>query len=166
MGTRDWGLGIGELKDPDRADAKPLRGYEPRRFSWLDHALYGAAWIGFLAVLVTGVWLKPAPSGLGTHTELHLPPCGFYTVFHKPCPSCGMTTAFALLVHGHPLKAIRVQPAGVAVFAAMAWVWLYIPLAWRKKKPFEHLLEHRAFLPVVLGLIVLILGVWIYRMLA
>jgi hypothetical protein len=151
------------LKEKDKTGAKPLQGYQPRGFSWLDRALYGASWAGFLAVLAASALLSPSPSGLGTHTGLHLPPCGFYTVFGKPCPSCGMTTAFALIVHGHPVRAFEAQPAGVAVFAAMAWVWAYIPFAWKKRRPFEHLLEHRLFLPVVLGLIVLILTVWVFR---
>ena len=117
-------------------------------------------------MLGLAVWLRPDPSGLGTHTELHLPPCGFYVVFHKPCPSCGMTTAFALLMHGHPLKALKVQPAGVGVFLAALWAWLYLPFAWRRRRPFEHLFDTRPFLPVVILLIVLILAVWGWRMMA
>ena len=29
-----------------------------------------------------------------------------------PCPTCGMTTAFAYTIHGHVLKAIHAQAAG------------------------------------------------------
>jgi hypothetical protein len=136
----------------------------PRPFKTLDHVLYLAAWLGFLSVLLLAAWIRPDPSGVGTHTELHLPPCTFYVVFHKPCPSCGMTTAFALLLHGRPLDALRAQPAGVAVFAAGLWAWLYLPLAWRRRRPFEHLFDLKAFVPVVVSLIVLILAVWGWRM--
>ena len=135
-----------------------------RTFSLWDHALYALAWSGFLSVLLLAAWLKPDPSGIGTHTQIHLPPCGFYVLFHRPCPSCGMTTAFALVAHGHPLMAIKTQPAGMAVFLAGLSLWLYLPFAWRRRKPFEHVFEHRAFLPVVIALILLILGVWSWRL--
>jgi len=32
-----------------------------------------------------------------------------------PCPTCGMTTAFAHTVHGHWIDAIRSQPAGFLI---------------------------------------------------
>jgi len=60
--------------------------------------------------------LIPKSGGVGTHEELGLPPCGFYLMFHKPCPSCGMTTSFALLMHGKIIQAIKAQPAGVFSF--------------------------------------------------
>ncbi len=131
-----------------------------------DHALYAAGVLGFAAVAATAAWLHPDPSGLGTHTQLHLPPCGLWAVFRRPCPSCGMTTAFALLLHGRPLTALRVQPAGVGVFAASLALWLYLPVGWLRRRPFEHLFALRAFLPTVVGLILLILGVWAWRLAA
>ncbi len=134
-------------------------------FTRVDRALYASAWVGFAAVLVVAAWLTPAPGGIGTHTELHLPPCGFYVLFHRPCPSCGMTTAFSWLMHGRPLEALRAQPAGVAVFAVGLLVWLYLPVGWARGRPFAHIFESRASLPVILALIVIILGVWIARVL-
>lgn len=134
-------------------------------FTTLDRLLYAAAWIGYAAILALAAWLTPAPSGLGTHMELHLPPCGFYVLFHKPCPSCGMTTAFSWLMHGRPVEAFRAQPAGVGVFAVGLAVWLYLPFGWARRRPFAHILENRFALPVILGLIALILGVWINRLL-
>lgn len=117
-------------------------------------------------MLILGSLLVPDPSGTGTHTQLHLPPCAFLMVFGKPCPSCGMTTAFALALHGRPLDALVVQPAGVAVLAACFATWLYLPIAWRSRRPFEHLFEHKAFVPMVVSLIVLIMAVWAWRLLA
>ncbi len=135
----------------------------PRRLSALEHAAYGVLFFALATVFVLAVWLQPDPAGLGTHTQLHLPPCGFYQVFHKPCPSCGMTTAFAWMIHGHPVRAVRAQPAGAAVFVAAVVLALYLPWAWARRRPPVALLETRAFLPVVLGLIAIILVVWMVR---
>ncbi len=129
-----------------------------------DHVLYASAWLGFAAVLVTAALLTPSPSGIGTHTELHLPPCGFYVLFHRPCPSCGMTTAFAWMVRGRVADAFRTQPAGVAVFLAALCAWLYLPVAWARRRPFAHLLEGWAALAVAWGLVVVILAVWVWRL--
>lgn len=138
---------------------------QPRRFSLLDHCLYAFCWLGFLAVVLIAASLTPSPTGIGTHTQLHLPPCGFYETFHKPCPSCGMTTAFASIMHGKFIQAFNDQPAGVAVFLAALAAWFYLPYAWIKRRPFDTIFELKAFLPVVLTLILLILGVWIWRLL-
>jgi hypothetical protein len=132
--------------------------------SHLDTLLYAAAIGGFVAIIVLSALLHPVPGGVGTHTQLHLPPCGVMVLTGKPCPSCGMTTSFAWMVRGRVLKAFQVQPAGVAVFlSVLAW-WIYLPVALLRRCPFAHLFEMRAFLPNVVGLIVLILAVWGLRL--
>jgi hypothetical protein len=65
-----------------------------------------------LSVLVVAAFLKPNPHGLGTHTQLGKPACGFYKRTGYPCPTCGMTTAFAHTVRGQLFQAFAVQPAG------------------------------------------------------
>ena len=137
----------------------------PRILRPLAHAAYGLVWAGLAGVFALSAWLRPDASGLGTHTQLHLPPCGFYEVFHKPCPSCGMTTAFAWMMHGRPLEAVRAQPAGAAVFLAALALFVYLPRAWFRGLPPSHVLETRPFLPAVLGLITFILVVWGVRVL-
>ena len=54
---------------------------------------------------------------MGTHRQLGLLPCGFVTTTGYPCPTCGMTTAFAHAVRGHVGESIRSQPAGFALAA-------------------------------------------------
>jgi len=71
-------------------------------------------------ILALSVWLIPHKSGHGTHRELGLPPCAFLAETGYPCPSCGMTTAFANMAHGHFVAAFRAQPFGVAMFAVVA----------------------------------------------
>lgn len=68
-----------------------------------------------LTILGVARRLSPDPTGIGTHQELGLPPCGFVFTVGIPCPTCGMTTAFSLLAHGHPFSAFRTQPAGCAL---------------------------------------------------
>ena len=69
-------------------------------------------------VLGFAAWLTPSASGMGTHTQLGLPPCSWITTMDLPCPTCGYTTAFSNVAHGNFLTAIEAQPFGaVAGFA-------------------------------------------------
>lgn len=78
---------------------------------WTRGAMAAGA-AGLVAVLVTASRLDPDPSGHGTHTQLGLPPCAFRARTGRPCPSCGMTTAFAWAVRGRLDRAIVANPAG------------------------------------------------------
>ena len=73
---------------------------------------------GCLAILIVAAWVKPDAAGLGTHEQLGMPACGFYERTGYPCPTCGMTTAFAYVTRGRIIKAVLVQPAGA--LAALA----------------------------------------------
>ena len=54
-----------------------------------------------------------------------MPPCNFVIMAGKPCPSCGMTTSFALLVRGDVVASLRSRWAGtlIAVLWATTMVW-------------------------------------------
>lgn len=81
-----------------------------------------------LALLLTARAVTPSPLGHGTHLALGLPPCGWATWFHAPCPTCGMTTACSLAAHGRPFEAFKTQPLGFLVAMAAGggfWVGLY-----------------------------------------
>jgi hypothetical protein len=67
-------------------------------------------------VLLLSFWLKPDPRGLGTHEQLMLYPCNFYVWTGYPCPTCGMTTAFAHMAHGQLREAFVAQPMGALGF--------------------------------------------------
>lgn len=87
--------------------------------------------IGFLCLvlLLVSSSLKPDPAGHGTHRQLGLPACGMVAAINKPCPTCGMTTAFAHAANGNLVKSFTTQPAGClgAVCVAGAFcVCLYI----------------------------------------
>jgi len=69
-----------------------------------------------LTIIIVAAWLAPKSAGYGTHKELGLPPCGFLAQTGYPCPSCGMTTAFAAMAHGHPVDSFLAQPCGMLLF--------------------------------------------------
>ncbi len=83
------------------------------------------------APLVLGALLRPSAEGHGTHRQLGLPPCGWAMALDAPCPTCGMTTAFAWAGEGQMAESFRTQPAGfaLAVLAAAAgWGALHVAI--------------------------------------
>ena len=66
-----------------------------------------------LGILILAALAVPRSQGLGSHTSLGLPACGFLQRTGLPCPTCGMTTAFAYVVRGRLDKAFMAQPAGM-----------------------------------------------------
>lgn len=68
-----------------------------------------------VAVLAAAAWMTPDRSGFGTHRQLLPATCTAIMLFGYPCPSCGMTTAFAHAVRGELLAAFQAQPAGMVL---------------------------------------------------
>lgn len=64
------------------------------------------------AVLTIAASVAPNGNGVATHEKLGLPPCGFLVMSGLPCPTCGMTTSFSWMMHGHPLRSLASQPLG------------------------------------------------------
>lgn len=85
---------------------------------------------GVLAVLIFAGRLMPAPVGHGTHQQLGLPPCGWLLATGRPCPTCGMTTAFVHAARGELGSAFRTQPFGAFLAVALAGVfWISLTVA-------------------------------------
>ncbi len=78
---------------------------------------------GCLGVLVVAASLTPDAAGHGTHEQLGLPPCGWVYVLDAPCPTCGMTTAFAAAAGRRPLEAFLIQPMGAVLAIGTATVF-------------------------------------------
>jgi hypothetical protein len=91
-----------------------------------------------LAGLLVGVFaiaiaLNPyRPDGTArleeTHRQMGLPPCSFRVATGMPCPSCGMTTSFALLIRGDLWNSLRANAVGTLLglfcLAFIPWaVW-------------------------------------------
>ena len=115
----------------------PTAGFEqfPKKGVRMRPGLYG--WLLLLGLflgipMVWGLarWITPydvdgTPRALSTHTQLGLPPCTFLVVTGLPCPSCGLTTSFSLMVHGDPFPSFRANPAGpiLLLFTLFVWFW-------------------------------------------
>lgn len=120
------GKPFGSLLSPSwqfsaRSPADPTVGSKLR---WL----LAAAGLVLVGLLTIATQLRPAPEGLGTHQQLGLPPCAFLTLFKIPCPSCGMTTAWAHLVRGNLALAVAANGGGalLGICAALAIPWTLV----------------------------------------
>ena len=119
-----------------------------------------------LALLILAAWLNPDPRGVGTHQQFGFPTCTMIALFGYPCPTCGMTTAFAHAVRGQLISAFQAQPAGllmaVGTFLAAVLsvgvlvtgkVWL---VNWYRVSPAR----------VTLAIIAVVLASWVYKLVA
>jgi len=95
---------------------------------WVRGALAGMA-LGLVAVFGVALHLDPYQNGqprmMETHMQLGLPPCNFKLLTGLPCPSCGMTTSFALLVRGDWWNSLRANAVGtlLALFCLAFIPW-------------------------------------------
>jgi hypothetical protein len=139
---------------------------EGKEISGQLRLVFGAIGLGLVFLLVIAAALKPSPYHLGTHQQLGLPPCSFLVIFGIPCPTCGMTTAWADLMHGELILAFQANISGVllAVSAILAAPWLMISAVrgrWLGWKPTGTVVAY------VAGMIILIsLVQWAYHLLA
>lgn len=107
--------------------AEPLR---PPRAKWYVRAVLLTMGMGLAAVFAIATMINPygpdgVPRRMATHTQIGLPECNFVALTGKPCPSCGMTTSFALLVRGDVRESLNANWVGttLAVFWAGLLVW-------------------------------------------
>jgi hypothetical protein len=129
--------------------------------------------LGLVAIFSIAFWLDPYENGrprrMETHLQLGLPPCNFRVLTGLPCPSCGMTTSFALLVRGDLGNSVRANAVGtlLAVVCLLFIPWS-LASAWSGRSLFVVSLERLVtwFVAVFLTLmlarwaIVLGLGWW------
>jgi hypothetical protein len=117
-------------------------------------------------VLAIARVLEPHPDGLGTHRALGIPPCMFLTWFELPCPTCGMTTAFAHLARGQVLASVRAHPLGLPLFALTA---LTPVLALRhafRGDSLATVVERHRLDHISLGLALVLVATWLARVAA
>ena len=127
-------------------------------------AVWAVSTLGLTVVLVLAAWLEPDPRGLGTHTQLGLPPCGFLWLTGLPCPGCGLTTSFALMAAGEWLRAFRTQPLGVLLYALCVFAWPVCAAGWIRGWSVHATLSRLPVYTVALGLSLLALFNWCVRL--
>lgn len=116
-----------------------------------------------LAPLIIAATLTPDPRGLGTHQQLGLPVCSWPAALGIPCPSCGMTTAFAFVARADFISAFVAQPMG-ALLAIAAAIGCVIALGisftgYQFQRLFDPLLNKWWFS----GAIVLFFAAWFWK---
>jgi hypothetical protein len=114
------------LPSQARIESRPAR----VPLAWWVRGLLLLVALGWIAVFSVAVWLVPydeegRPLRMESHRQLGLPPCTFKVLSGLPCPSCGMTTSFALLVRGDLINSLRANAVGtlLALFGLAFVPW-------------------------------------------
>jgi len=102
----------------------PLFSYVPMDHPFFSRIYAAGLTLAASALLLTAYQLSPNGKEMGTHQQLKLPPCGFLVITGFPCPTCGMTTAYAYTVRGQFIHAMRAQFAGFIMALATSLVGL------------------------------------------
>ena len=128
--TDETKLPIAEPVRPGSPRPRRDRAAEAARQRRVVRVVLGAIAVALTAVFVAAFRIHPYdadgnPRTMSTHTQLGMPPCNFVVLTGKPCPSCGMTTSFALLVRGDVIASARANWVGsvICVLWAATLVW-------------------------------------------
>jgi hypothetical protein len=140
--------------------------HPPRELRWWVRGMLLVIALGWVVVFGIAAWLRPyGPDGealrLETHRQLGLPPCTFRFYSGLPCPSCGMTTSFSLLIHGDPINSLKANAAGtlLALFGLLFVPWS-LACVICKRYFFIDSLE-LALLKVVMAFVIFMLLRWV-----
>lgn len=143
----------------------PLVGDDLHVFHWFASVTAAVVFALSLGLLVVASRLDAAPTGVGTHSQLGMAPCGFLDRTGMPCATCGMTTSFALAADGRLIDAFFNQPAGALLALLTAIVALLSAYA---------MVKGMSLMPLVLALwkpmtiaaiAIMVLGAWGYKIL-
>lgn len=140
-----------------------------KKLAWWERAVMLLVGLSIFAVLAIARWLNPynqdgQPRRWGTHEQLGLPPCTFHRLTGWPCPSCGLTTSFSLLMHGDWRPALAANPIGpiLALTAAVLASWFSLAgiTGHSLGLPGWHSLSTMA----AWSILILVLGCWLLRL--
>ncbi|MBY0523915.1 MAG: DUF2752 domain-containing protein [Gemmataceae bacterium] len=149
---------------PTNEELPLLRPEAPVLSAYVRGTLLGIA-LGLSVVFGIAIWLNPygddgQPMTMETHRQMGLPPCTFKVMSGMPCPSCGMTTSFALLMHGDVWHSLQANSVGtmlaVICLAIIPWSLACVVL----KRPVLIVSMEQALLRIILGFLVLMVLRW------
>ena len=124
----------------------------------------GAAVLGGCVLLfAVASRLEPATGGIGTHEQLGLAPCGMMMLWGLPCPTCGMTTAFAHAARGRLASAFHAQPAGLALAIAIGLTAIAAGGTLVTGRTYRVNWFRLSPTGVGFGVVALLLGAWVYK---
>ena len=116
------------------------------------------------AVLAIAAWLKPSPTGYGTHMQLGLPPCNFMRLTHLPCPSCGLTTCFAWAIRFRFWNAFLANPFGILAFLCTVSMIPTAVFLLVRRVSFRRITEHAHFGKAIYAATALYFLSWIFKL--
>jgi len=150
-------------RDCDAPQSRRRQAGAPIRADRAERVFAGIVAAASLGVLMIAMWLRPAAGGHGTHEQLGLNPCVWAVTLGQPCPTCGMTTAFAHAAHGDIVSAFKAQPLGalLAIVAASVF-WIGVQVAATGStvgRSFAGLLGPRLMWMSLAALV----GAWVYK---
>lgn len=157
--------------EPDMPTVRPpkaaaTRVKRPKDQRWVRIVLLLTA-AGFVVVLGLSLWINPydadgQPRTMATHRQLGLPPCNFMVMAGKPCPSCGMTTAFSLLAHGDVANSLKANWVGtlLAVYWLALIPWAIVSAI--KGRPLGVRSGEFLITCSIVGFMVLAMGRWVW----
>jgi hypothetical protein len=139
--------------------------YPPPGLIWPVRVVLVGIALLIAAVLTVGACLHPydengQPKRQETHRQLGLPACSFYRMTKLPCPSCGFTTSFSLVMHLDPINALRANCVGtlLALFCICVVPWAIVS-AWRGRYLLVESGEH-TLIVCLIAFVVLMLTRW------
>lgn len=105
----------------------------PARVNWWVRGGLIAIAALLLVVFYIATEVRPynadgTPMRMASHQTIGMPACRFQQMTGMPCPSCGMTTSFALLVRGDIWNSMRANwvGTGLALFCAFLVPWCVV----------------------------------------
>jgi hypothetical protein len=113
---------------PHEPTWEEYRPVNPAVGRWVRTGLVVIA-LGIVALFGIAMYLDPYRGGhvwrQETHKQLGLPECNFMKLTGLPCPSCGMSTSFALLVRGDLWNSLCANAVGtmLAAFLMLVLPW-------------------------------------------
>ena len=147
----------------EQVDYSARRRRRRRLELWVRASLAAMA-LALVGVFAVAILLDPYRDGkvwlAETHRQLGLPPCTFKDLTGFPCPSCGMTSSFALAIRGDLWHSVQANFVGTLLaLAGLALIPWAAACAVTGRlvgvRNFERLLVRG-----VLGFLILMFGRW------